>query len=174
MIELELTCKKSFRKDKFINIAEEEKEYFHIYFDGSGKEIKRNYLLFDDKVETIKIKINYQVKSFKNLFYRCDCIETIFFKKFNRKNITDMSNMFYGCSSLKELNLSNFNTDNVTDMSKMFSGCSSLKELKLSNFNTNNVTNMCGMFSKCSDKLKMKIRSKYKNFQEIAFDDSFW
>ena len=53
----------------------------------------------------------------------------------------------------------------------MFHKCSSLKELKLSNFNTNNVTNMSYMFSKCSNELKMKIRSEYKNFDEIAFDD---
>ncbi len=53
----------------------------------------------------------------------------------------------------------------------MFNECSSLKELNLSNFNTNNVTDMYGMFSKCSDELKLKIRSQYKNFQEMAFDD---
>ena len=53
----------------------------------------------------------------------------------------------------------------------MFSGCSSLKELNLSNFNTNNVTNMSYMFSRCSDELKLKIRSQYNNFQEMAFDD---
>ena len=61
-LELELKSKDSIENDIFINISGKEKEYVHIYFDGSGKEIKRNYLLFDDKVETIKIKINYQVK----------------------------------------------------------------------------------------------------------------
>ena len=79
--------------------------------------------------------------------------------------------MFYGCSSLKELNLLNFNTNNITDMSWMLYGCSSLIELNLSIFNTNNVIDMGYMFSKCSDELKLKIRSQYKNFQEMAFDD---
>ena len=78
--------------------------------------------------------------------------------------------MFYGCSSLNELNLSNFNTDNVTDMESMFSLCSSLKELNLSNFNTNKVTNMGSMFSGCSDKFQNKIRARYKNLKEEAFD----
>ena len=68
----------------------------------------------------IKIKIDYQVKSFKGLFEGYNCIESIFFKQFYRNNITDMSYMFSGCSSLKELNLSNFNTDNVTNMNYMF------------------------------------------------------
>ena len=54
-------------------------------------------------------------------------------------------------------------------MSGMFWGCSSLKELNLINFNTNNVTDMSYMFYGCSDELKLKIRSRYKNFQEKAF-----
>ena len=82
-----------------------------------------------------------------------------------------MTGMFFECSSLKEINLSNFNTNNVTNMSYMFSECSSLKDLNLSNFNTTNVTNMNYMFDRCSDELKLKIRSQYKNFHEIAFDD---
>ena len=52
----------------------------------------------------------------------------------------------------------------------MFSGCSSLKELNLSNFNTNKVSVMKGMFYGCSDELKLKVRSQYKNFHEVAFN----
>ena len=52
----------------------------------------------------------------------------------------------------------------------MFYECSSLKELNLSNFNTNNATDMRSMFSGCSDELKLKIRSQYKNFYEVAFN----
>ena len=91
----------------------------------------------------IKIIIDYPVKSFKELFYKCRCIESINFKKFYRNNITDMRYMFFGCSSLKELNLSNFNTNNVTDMRYMFNGC--------------------------SKELKNKIKSDYKNIKEEAF-----
>ena len=222
-IELKLDLNKYNNNDKFINISDNEKDYFHIYFDNSNEEIKRNYLEEDDEVKTIRIIIDYHVKSFKGLFKNCSCNSSILFKKFYRNNITDMSYMFYGCYLLKELNLSNFITNNVIDMSVMFDGCSSLKELNLSNFNTNNVTdmsymfskcsslnelnlsnfitnnvtdmlgmfskcsslkelnlsnfitnnvnNMRGMFSKCSDELKLKIRSQYKNFQEMAFYD---
>ena len=80
-----------------------------------------------------------------------------------------MDGMFCGCYSLNELNLSNFNTNNVTDMDSMFYGCSSLKELNLSNFNTNNVTDMFSMFYKCTEQLKNKIKSEYKNIEEVAF-----
>ena len=64
----------------FINIPDYDKEYYHIYFDNSKEEIKRNYLIKKDKVKIIKIIINYQVKSLKKLFYNCDCISSIIFK----------------------------------------------------------------------------------------------
>jgi len=140
----------------FINIKEEDKKYFHIYFNDKKREIKKTELNKEDKslkfnkINKINIIIDYQIKSFKNLFYYCKCIESVNFKQFSRNNITDMSGMFYGCSLLNVLNLSKFNTSNVTNISRMFFQCSSLKELKLSNFNTNNVTNMSGMFCGCS------------------------
>ena len=115
---------------KFININEEDKQYFHIYFnDNKEKEIENTSLNSNDNISKISIIIDYQFKSFSGLFYYCNCIESIKFKKFYRNNVTDMRGMFFGCSSLKELNLNNFNTNNVTDMRCMFGGC--LDELKL-------------------------------------------
>ena len=141
-IEIELKINDNEYNVDFINISDDLKEYYHIYFDNSNEEIKRNYLKENEKVNKIKIIIDYQVKSFKNLFKDCKIISSIFYKKFYRNDITDMSFMFNGCSLLKELNLSNFNTNNVKNMNGMFCACYSLKELNLSNFNTNNVTNM--------------------------------
>ena len=103
--------------DKFININNESEMYYHIYFNNNKEEIKRNCLKENEQIKIIKIIIDYQVKSLKDLFYFCECIESVKFKNFYRNNITNMKNMFFGCSSLKELNLSNFNTQNVTDMS---------------------------------------------------------
>ena len=149
-IEIEIIPTKD-KYGKFININENNKLYYHIYFNDNKGEINNKYAINkEDKVIKIKIIIDNQVKSFKKIFCGCECIESINFKKFYRNNITDMSCMFSGCSSLRELNLSNFNTNNVTNMSCMFSGCSSLRELNLSNFNTNNVTDMYRMFSECS------------------------
>ena len=116
----------------------------------------------------INIIIDYQVESFEDLFCNRRCVESIYFKKFYRNNITNMSYMFYDCYSLRELNISNFNTNNVTNMSGMFWGCSSLKELNLSNFNTNNVTDMSFMFYGCSEKIKIKMKFLNK-FKENAF-----
>ena len=85
---------------KFINIKEEDKKYFHIYFnDNTKKEIKNTYLDEDENVSKISIIIDYQIKSFAELFFICRCIESIKFKKFYRNNVTDMSVMFNECSS---------------------------------------------------------------------------
>ena len=144
-IELDIIPMKG-KYGKFINIKEEDKKYFHIYFNNNKKkEIENTSLYKDDNVSKISIIIDYQIKSFSKLFYYCEYIESIKFKKFYRNNVTNMSWMFNGCSSLKELNLNNFNTNNVTNMSWMFRGC--------------------------LDELKLKIRSQFKNFKEEAFEN---
>ena len=142
---------------KFININENYKSYYHIYFNERKEETKNKYFIFGEFVTKIRIIIDYQVNSLKGLFSECECIESINFKKFDRGNIVDMSYMFFGCSSLKKLNLSNFNTNNVTNMSRMFSGCSSLNELNLSKFNTKKVINMSGMFRGCSSLKELNL-----------------
>ena len=134
----------------FINRFPQKSRYYHIYFGDSNEEIKTNTLINYKNIKKIKIIIDYQVKSFHELFAECRSISSIYFKKFFRTNITDMSGMFLECISLKEIDFSNFNTDNVKDMNGMFHKCTSLPKLNLSNFNTSNVTNMYGMFSGCS------------------------
>jgi len=155
-IELEIIPIQN-KYEYFINIKEEDKKYFHIYFNDNKEEIKKTELNEKDNASKINIIIDYQIKSFKDLFYYCECIESINFIKFYRNNITNMNYMLSDCASLKEINLSNFNTNNVTDMSGMFYECSSLKELNLSNFNTNNVTNSSGMFFNCSSLKELNL-----------------
>ena len=144
-IEIELKMADN-RYVKFINIPPKEKEYYHIYFDNSTKEIKRNDLNRKDKVKVINIKIDHQITSLGELFSECEYISSIIFKKFYRTNIINMGSMFAQCFALEELNLSNFNTKNVTDMGLMFDRCWKLNKLNISNFNTSNVTNMNSMF----------------------------
>ena len=169
---IEIEIKPANNKDgKFINFKYD-KKYYHIYFNNNKEEIKRNYIEEGEQIQIIKIIIDYQVKSLEELFFMCDCVESIEFKKFYRNNIIDMHEMFFECKSLKELNLNNFNTDNVTNMNGMFFRCSSLKELYLNNFNTKNVTDMRYMFSGCSEDLKQKIKSEYKNIKNEAFTDT--
>ena len=143
-IELDIIPMKG-KYGKFININEEDKKYFHIYFNDNKKKEIEITSLYKDNVSKISVIIDYQIKSFSKLFSYCSNVESIEFKKFYRNNITDMSYMFNKCSSLKELNIINFNTNNVTDMGYMF--------------------------SKCSNELKLKIKSKFKIFKKEAFED---
>ena len=80
-IELEIIpCKDKY--GKFININKNDKIYYHIYFNDNKEEIKDKYEIYEeDKVFKIKIKIDYQVKSFEYLFSDCECIESIYFTK---------------------------------------------------------------------------------------------
>ena len=83
-IEIEIIPTKG-KYGEFINIDENDELYYHIYFNDNKKEIKNKYEINEeDKVTKIKIIIDYQVKSFKELFCDCECIEFINFKKFNR------------------------------------------------------------------------------------------
>ena len=167
-IELEIIPKKN-EYGKYININKGDEKYYHIYVNNNKEEIKRYILRKDDNITKIKIIIDYQVKSFENLFSFCKCIEFLSFIKFYRNNITNMNRMFFGCQSLKEINLNKFNTNNVTHMRSMFHGCSSLKELNLSNFNTNNVIDMSSMLCGLSFELQNKIEDKYKDIKKEVF-----
>ena len=159
---------------QFINILKsEEKKYFHIYFNNDKNEIKRYSIKKDEKITKIKIIINYQVESFRELFYGFKCIESIYFKKFIRNNINDMSHMFNWCSSLKKINILNCNTNNVTNMSWMFNGCSSLEDIDLSNFNTKNVKNMNSMFCECTS-LKVLNLSNFDTKKVIDMSFMFY
>ena len=126
-IEIEIKLVNN-KYSKFINIKDEDELYYHIYLNKNKEEIKMKDINKDEEIKIIKIIIDYQVKSFEELFDSCDCIESIYFKKFYRNNITNMRFMYFGCSSLKELNLNNFNTNKVTDMSYMFFSCDFLNE----------------------------------------------
>ena len=160
-IELEIIPSLDFfDKNIFINIPEgKEKKYYHIYFNDNKEEAKRNYFISNEKVTKIKIIIDYQITSFYALFRNCKNIISISFKKFNRKNITDMSYMFSGCSSLKKINLSNSKTTNLKYMDSMFWECSSLEEIEFNNFITDKVINMEGLFDRCLELKKLNLSS---------------
>ena len=172
-IEIELIPAKN-KYGKFININnQEENQYFHIYFNDSNEEINRNYLLENEKIDKIIIIIDFKVTSFYELFSYCECIESISFTNFYRKNINNMSFMFYKCTSLTKINFSNYITMNVENMSCMFYECSLLKELDLSNFNTDNVTDMSNMFYQCNKLEKLDMTNfnteNVKNMKEMFF-----
>ena len=168
-IEITLSPDKTYKYyDNFININEEKECFYHLYFDDDPKEIKIYYVeeYYElirtiignnnkkmELIKKIKVVIDYEIKSLKNLFRSCNFIKKVSFTKFKRKDINDLSGMFYNCFNLEEIDLSKVKTNNVTDLSEMFVSCYSLKELNVTNFITTNVINMKGTFQHCS-KLK--------------------
>ena len=143
----------------FINIPEKSKQYFHIYFNNNDIEEQKKNITDDDNINKIKIVIDGEVISFKELFKNCKCLKKINIVKCIRNNIKNMYAMFENCSSLIELNIDKLNTDNVETMRAMFCGCSSLKTLNLSNFNTKNVQTMYGMLSHCSSLVNLNVNN---------------
>ena len=185
LIEIELIPKdQGISNNFFINYDKNTKKYFHIFFDDNKEEVDRNYFLWNDQVQKIRIVIDVHIKSFKELFSDCICIKTIDFLLFKRRGIKDMSKMFYNClaenihlhsfnssevkdmsymfydcSLVKKLNLRKFKTANLENMSHMFHGCEDCKRIVTSNLNTKNVTNMSNMFYNCSSLKKINLSS---------------
>ena len=64
---------------KFINIPEEDKSYYHIFFDDNERETLDKYeIQRKDKIQKIKILIDPQINSFSRLFEDCKCIKKIY------------------------------------------------------------------------------------------------
>ena len=135
----------------FINIKENKRQYFHIYFDNNIIEERRTYITENDRVNRIRVIIENEINSFAKLFWLCKCIKRINFVKCDNKKITNLDSIFMHCLFLTDIDISKLKTDNVTNMESMFSVCSALENLNLSNFNTHNVFTMYQMFFGCTD-----------------------
>ena len=171
IIELEI-IPVSNKLGKFINISNDNKEYYHIYYNDEQQE--RNVKTFNgdddneedeeeeneeekEKIKKIRITIDTEINNFEKLFENCKSIESIYFKRFFRSDITNMRSMFWECESLKEINLDKFKTNEVTNMSWMFYGCKSLEKADISNFAFNKTEKMVGMFWGCKALKNVKM-----------------
>jgi len=157
-IEISLVEIKESKKVKFININEEINLY-HIFFDEDKKEKKRDYVTNREAIKNIKIIIEFEIKSLKELFSYCECIKSIKFTKFHRGDIKNMNSLFSNCISLEEINFEQFKTKNVEDMSYMFYNCPNLEKIDLSKFITTNVLNMNSMFSWCNNITELDLQN---------------
>ena len=159
-------------KNIFININEN-KSFYHIYFNNGREEAKRNYITKEDKVTKIRVLLECGIKSLEELFKGCICVKAINFIKFKRNDITNMSKMFCDCTSLLFLDVSNFITYRVTNMSSMFFDCRNLMELDIINFKTFNVYDMSNMFYGCQSLTNLNLfnfnTSNVRNMYRMFF-----
>jgi len=158
-----------------INLNNLNQDGYEIYFDDKKMDIQCQYVTKNDKVSSILIKIKPSIKSLRNLFENCECIEEINVINCVRRNIEDTSFMFYGCSSLRRLDITRLKTDCVKNMNCMFYGCCLLREINVSFLRTNNVTNMEGMFKCCSALENLNVSNfntaHVTNFSEMFYED---
>ena len=138
-------------KNTFIHFDKKDKNLFNIFIqEDKFIPYHENYLNKEQNISIIKVIIEHDVTSLKDLFKNCSFIKEINFVKFNRENITDMSYMFCGCNNLTKLYLDNFKTNNVQKMNNMFYNCTSLEEINLNKSDTSNVTDMSFLFYNCN------------------------
>ena len=84
-IELDIIPMKG-KYGKFININEEDKKYFHIYFNvNKKKEIENTSLYKDDNVSKISIILIIKLNHFQNYFLIVDVLNPL-----NLKNFTEI------------------------------------------------------------------------------------
>ena len=115
---------------------------------------------FPNKIVTVKINLNKDIKNFQNMFSDISNIIEISLNQIDTSLVEYMNNMFENCSSLIFANLSNINISSVTTMEKMFSNCISLKSLDLTNVDISKVSNHKMIFNNC---IHLKI-----NFLDIT------
>ena len=174
-IEIEIEVSDKIGKNLWLEIDLHDyilKKDYHIYIGNSKKEEESHFIDFLGNYEKIKIIIEHQVKSLKDLFYNQTYFGSIIFKTFSRIDIDDMSCMFHGCRKLEKLDISKLKTNNVRNMSGMFEGCSSLKELDLSKFDTRNANNMSRIFSGCSSLKELNL-SKFDTYNATNMSKMF-
>ena len=100
----------------------------------------------------IKLKINKQLTTMKDMFSNCDSLITFIDNNLDTSKVMDASYMFYECKQLSELSdISKWDTSKITDMNSMFKGCELLLKIpNISKWDMSQVTDMNSMFEGCS------------------------
>ena len=163
-----------FKEKNYIVNPRGNETLFHIYINESNNEFNRFYITPEDKVNKIKVLIDYKIFSIYELFKDCDCLKEIKLTQFYRKGFNDLSKMFNGCSKLEKLDITLLKTTHVTNMSSMFNGCSSLSKINLKNFDTKNVTKMNFMFNGCTKLQEIYGLENFRTEKVINMEYMFW
>ncbi len=129
------------------------------------------------KMINVKIKIDYKLSNFSQMFEGCKDIINIDLSKIEGSIIKDMSNLFKDCSNLEIVNFGNLDTSRVTSMKYLFKGCTSLSEIiGLENLNTSHLNTINRMFVGCEDLYYVNLSSfNLSNIKEkkLIFDENY-
>ena len=128
-----------------------------IYINGNIQSTNSRSYYFNESVNIVTLRWNYEFESFAEMFRRVNNLVKADFSNFKSKKIKNMYNMFSNCVSLTSVNFKNFDTSSVTIMSFMFDTCTSLTSIDLSNFNTSSVVDINAMFDDCHSLKKIDL-----------------
>ena len=138
-----LNCDENINKNEIQKIC-------NIYLNDQKIDFTFEYEFKEPGKYVFHFEFDELLKNANKLFYNCNTLISLDFRKFKTNYLKDMTNMFNGCSKLEELDLSSFKTKDVISMKSAFKDCSSLKTIDLSTFDTKKVTDMSEMFRNCN------------------------
>ena len=127
-------------------------------------------------IDTVIINIDTSCfnVSMDKMFYNCQKLTSITFKRSNSDNFyysNNMHGMFYNCLELSSLSFENFNTDNVLDMSYLFYNCKELQTFSTNiDFSNQLTTNMKGAFQNCVKLSSFTLTNFKTSNVEIMWD----
>ena len=117
---------------------------------SKGKSCKKS-CYFDEDINNVTLKFQYDVDTCDSMFYKLNNITEIDLSKFDASKITSMYFMFADCINLEKIKFGNINTSSVNNMYCIFCSCKKLSSIDLSKFDTSKVTDMEGMFNECNN-----------------------
>ena len=144
----------------FMNPSEERYFQGNITIDNVSISSSNYKYKFPNKIVTIKIYLDPNIKSFQKMFSNISNIIEVDISKSNTSLVENMTYMFDNCTSMVFANLSNINISSLINIENMFSNCLNLKYLDLTNVNLLKVPNHRDVFFNCLQLKEKKLLDK--------------
>ena len=161
--EITIKFKGEVKEAYFINRIEGRNCPEQIIIDNKLISYKTCKYKFPNKIVSIKLKWQKNIKNFYRMFSDLFHIIEIDLSKFNTSSVNNMSYMFENCNSLIFANLSNLDLSSIINIDYMFSNCISLKSLDLTNVDKSKIYKGKNLFYNCINLKNNNILNHYNN-----------
>jgi len=127
---------------------------------------------FPDKMVTIQINLDDNIKSFHRMFSDIAGIIEVDLTQCRTSFVDNMAYMFENCSSLRFANLSNIDLSPVINIERMFGNCRALKGLDLTNVDLSKVRNHKNVFVNCVQLKENSLSDKNHNLKRLLQENT--
>ena len=127
---------------------------------------------FPDKMITIQINLEDNIKSFHRMFSDIAGIIEVDLTQCRTSFVDNMAYMFENCNSLRFANLSNIDLSSVINIERMFGNCRTLKGLDLTNADLSKVRNHKNVFVNCVQLKENSLLDKNHNFKRLLQENT--